>query len=741
MTNSQQIEMALFDTAIGLSDAATREEFLDRACHDDPVLRERLRALLAAHAASGGFFDIDPLEVVGGGSESERSAAADPSAPAQEVTPAPSLDRAGIHIGRYKLIERIGEGGCGIVYLAEQQEPVRRQVALKIIRLGMNTKRVIARFEMERQALAMMNHPNIAQVLDAGTTGTGLPYFVMELVQGVRITDYCDSHHLDLTARLELFIQVCLAIQHAHQKGILHRDIKPSNIIVTTHGDVAIPKVIDFGIAKAIEGEVGEETGEVATPEQFIGTPAYMSPEQALEGGADVDTRSDIYGLGALLYELIASRPPFDADELLKLGVEGMRQVLCERVPQRPSELLRSLGSEKLAEVASRRRCEPARLIAMARDDLDWIVMKSLEKDRQRRYATANGLAVDVQRCLHGEPVSARPRSRLYWFRKLVRRNRATFLGITAVTAALVVGLGTSTWLFYREREVRQQKERLLAEAEKNEMLTRAVYLVRAEKYEAANAVLEQIATPPSRPSFDAVAAFRAVGDWLAGQKRWQEAADRYAMVVHLDSLDIWSAGTLDYQAYGVLLVKAGDIPAYERFRKDALSRYATEKNPDAMTRILKTCLLLPMDMNALDAIRPMGEEAAHWATVKAGINWARIPVSLWQYRLGNYREAIARAAVDRYPDPRSAATATLDLIASMAFAREGNHDQAQRLFEAGWSIVQSGFQGKWSSVANNEGAWYDWVFAEILLREAEETLHSQSAAGGGTPAPSAARK
>jgi len=736
MTNSQQIEMALFDAAIGLSDAATREEFLDRACHDDPVLRERLRALLAAHAASGGFFDIDPLEVVGGGSDSEGGMAPDPAASEREEKPSPSLDRAGIHIGRYKLMERIGEGGCGIVYLAEQQEPVRRQVALKIIRLGMNTERVIARFEMERQALAVMSHPNIAQVLDAGTTGTGLPYFVMELVQGVRITDYCDSHSLGLAARLELFIQVCLAIQHAHQKGILHRDIKPSNIIVTTHGDVAIPKVIDFGIAKAIEGVVGEETGEVVTPEQFIGTPAYMSPEQALEGGGDVDTRSDIYGLGALLYELIASRPPFDTDELLKLGVDGMRQILFQRVPQRPSEMLRSLGSEKLAEIAAMRRCEPARLIATARDDLDWIAMKALEKDRQRRYATANGLAVDVQRYLHGEPVSARPRSRRYWFRKLIRRNRATFLGITAVTAALVVGLGTSTWLFYREREVRQQKERLLAEAEKNEMLTRAVYLVRAEKYEEANAVLEQITIPPARPSFDAVAAFRAVGDWLAGQKRWLEAADRYGMVVHLDSLDIWSAGTLDYQAYGVLLVKAGDIPAYERFRKDALSRYATEKNPDAMTRILKTALLLPMDVQALDAIRPMGEEAAHWATIKAGVNWARIPVSLWQYRLGNYREAIARAA-DRYPDQRSAAAATLALIASMAFAHEGNHDQSLRLFEAGRAIVQTGFQGQWNSVANNEGAWYDWVFADILLREAEETLHSQSAAGRNTPTPS----
>jgi len=741
MTTSQQIEMALFDTAVGLSDAATREEFLDRACHDDPVLRERLRALLAAHTATGAFFDIDPLEAVSGGTtDSEGNVAADPPAPKQEEMTSPSLDRADIHIGRYKLIERIGEGGCGIVYLAEQQEPVRRQVALKIIRLGMNTERVIARFEMERQALAMMNHPNIAQVLDAGATDTARPYFVMELVQGVRITDYCDIHKLGLVARLELFIQVCLAIQHAHQKGILHRDIKPSNIIVTTHGDVAIPKVIDFGIAKAIEGVVGEEAGDVVATEQFIGTPAYMSPEQALEGGSDVDTRSDIYSLGALLYELLASRPPFDADELLKLGVDGMRKVLCEHVPQPPSELLRSLGAEKLAEVAARRACEPSRLIAISRDDLDWIAMKALEKDRQRRYATANGLAVDVQRYLHGEPVSARPRSRLYWFRKLIGRNKATFLGITAVTMALVIGLGTSTWLFYREREVRHQKERLLAEAEKNEMITRAVFLVRAGKDGEANAVLEQIATPPSKPSFDAISAFRAVGDWLAYHERWQEAAARYSVVVHLDSLDVWTPVTLDYQACGALLMEVGDIAGYERFRETALARYATEKNPDVVTRILKTCLLAPMDQQKLDAIRPMGEEAAQWEAVRPENSWSRIPVSLWHYRRGNYREAVTYAT-ERNPDQSSSATATLDFITSMALAREGKHDEAQHLLEAGRSIVRKTFAGRWYLGSGVAGYWYDWVFADVLLREAEETLRSQAAGTPDTSTPSPAHK
>jgi hypothetical protein len=723
MKTSRQIEMALFDAALGLPDAEAREAFLDRVCNGEPGLRARLTTLLVAHEVAEPFFDIDPLEATGQESESEDIEVPDGTLPNEGKSH--SIERADARIGRYKLIERIGEGGCGVVYLAEQQKPVKRQVALKIIRMGMNTERVIARFERERQALAMMNHPNIAQVLDAGTTETGRPYFVMELVQGVRITDYCDEHRLDLATRLELFARVCLAIQYAHQKGIIHRDVKPSNVLVATHGDVAIPKIIDFGIAKAIEA--GEEA-EFAAAEQLVGTPAYMSPEQAETGGADVDTRSDIYSLGVLLYELIAGYAPFNADDLLKLEVEEMRRALCEREPQKPSERLRSLEPSELAEIAARRRIEPSKLISALRDDLDWIAMKALQKDRQRRYATANGLAVDVQRYLHGEPVSARPRSRLYWFRKLIRRNRATFTAIVAITAALIVGLGTSTWLFLREREVRHQKEHLLAEAEKNEMVTRAVFLVRADKYEEANAVLKQIATPPSRPSFDGVSAFRAVGEWLAAQKRWQEAAARYSMVVHLDSLDIWSPVTLDYQACGALLLEIGDIPGYERFRAAALSRYATEENIDAATRILKTCLLLPMDQHALDAMQPVGEKAMQRPAAIPGNPWALIPASLWQYRRGNYQEVVTAASHYNNLVDRSAAAATLDLIVCMALTHEGRHAEAQRLLDRGRSTVQDGLRDRLAHGNGVFGFWYDWVFADVLLREAEKTMHSQAA-------------
>ena len=355
-------------------------------------------------------------------------------------------------IDRYKILQQLGAGGCGVVYMAEQTEPVRRRVALKVIKLGMETKQIIARFEAERQALALMDHPNIARVLDAGTTGTGRPYFVMELVKGVRITDYCDRHHLTTTERLGLFTQVCHAIQHAHQKGIIHRDIKPSNILVTLHDGVPVPKVIDFGIAKATERPLTEQTVFTAFG-QFIGTPTYMSPEQAELSGLDIDTRSDIYALGVLLYELLTGRTPFDPKELLQAGLDEMRRRIREEEPMRPSTRLRTMADADLTEVAQHRHSDPAKLSRFIRGDLDWIVMKCLEKDRTRRYETANGLAMDIRRHLSNEPVVAGPPSAAYRFQKLVRRNKLAVAAIGAVAASLLIGLSLSTWLWLAERK------------------------------------------------------------------------------------------------------------------------------------------------------------------------------------------------------------------------------------------------------------------------------------------------
>jgi len=336
--------------------------------------------------------------------------------------------------------------------MAEQTEPVRRRVALKVIKLGMDTRQVIARFEAERQALAMMDHPNIAKVLDAGTTGRGRPYFVMELVKGIRITEYCDQNQLSTRERLNLFTQVCQAIQHAHQKGIIHRDIKPSNILVTLHDGVPVPKVIDFGIAKATEQPLTEKTVFTAFG-QFLGTPAYMSPEQAELSGLDIDTRSDIYALGVLLYELLTGRTPFDAGELLQAGLDEMRRRIREEEPMRPSTRLSTMANADLTEVAQQRQSDPGKLSRFIRGDLDWIVMKCLEKDRRRRYETANGVAMDVQRHLNNEPVVACPPSAAYRLQKLVRRNKLAVAAVGGVAAALLLGLGFSTWLWLQERK------------------------------------------------------------------------------------------------------------------------------------------------------------------------------------------------------------------------------------------------------------------------------------------------
>ena len=455
MSDPVEREFAVFSAARRLP-PEERAAYLDEACAGDAVLRQQVENLLRAGEEAGVF-----LQQPAPGAQRPAHGGASPNLP---PTVAAAGEKAGDRIGRYKLLQQIGEGGCGVVYMAEQQQPVRRRVALKVIKLGMDTKSVIARFEAERQALALMDHPNIAKVLEAGATDTGRPYFVMELVRGIKITDYCDQNGLSTEERLNLFLQVCQAIQHAHQKGIIHRDIKPSNILVTLHDGAPVSKVIDFGIAKATTGQRLTDMTLFTAFEQFIGTPAYMSPEQAEMSALDIDTRTDIYSLGVLLYELLTGKTPFDAKELVAAGLDAMRRTIREQEPARPSTRLGTMLVADLTEVARHRRAEPARLPRLIRGDLDWIVMKALEKDRARRYETANGLAMDVQRYLRDESVEASPPGRFYRLQKLVRRNKLVFGAAGAVTAALVIGLGASTFLFFRERESRRREaEKLYA--------------------------------------------------------------------------------------------------------------------------------------------------------------------------------------------------------------------------------------------------------------------------------------
>ncbi len=438
----QRLE-ALFHSAADLP-AGERAAFLDRECATEPELRQRLEAMLE---------QMDRDETL----------EAPPGVTADE---AEFLEGPGVVIDRYKLLQVIGQGGFGVVYMAEQLEPVVRKVALKVIKMGMDTREVVARFEAERQALAMMDHPSIAKVLDGGATAAGRPYFVMELVRGVAITDYCDQNNLSTQERLGLFAEVCHAVQHAHQKGVIHRDIKPNNVMVTLHDGRPVPKVIDFGVAKAMHTRLTEKTFFTAY-QKFIGTPAYMSPEQAEMSGLDIDTRSDIYSLGVLLYELLTGSTPFDTTSLLQAGLLEIQRILREEQPPRPS--LRISTSDNATVVAGRRRLDAEGLQKRLRGDLDWIVMKALEKDRTRRYAAASDLAADVQRHLRDEPVQASPPSAAYRLRKFLARNRASVASAAVVALALVAGIvGTSFGML----EAARQRDTAQREAERARAVT-----------------------------------------------------------------------------------------------------------------------------------------------------------------------------------------------------------------------------------------------------------------------------
>jgi serine/threonine protein kinase len=439
------------------------EAFLKGACAGDEALRRQVSDLLREHQQAGSFLDRPAACLRGTG---------DADATADGVT-APPQEGPGTTIGQYKLLELIGEGGMGAVWMAEQREPMRRKVALKLVKAGMDTRQVLARFEAERQALALMDHPNIARVLDGGTTACGRPYFVMELVKGVPITRYCDEHRLTPRERLELFVPVCQAIQHAHQKGIIHRDVKPANVLVAPYDGVPVPKVIDLGVAKATGQRLTERTlftgfGAV------VGTLEYMSPEQAELNNHDIDTRSDIYALGVLLFELLTGTTPLSHERLKQAAFTEILRVIREEEPPRPSARL-SESRATLPAISARRHMEPGRLTKLVRGELDWIVLKALEKDRRRRYETASALARDVQHYLAHEPVQACPPTLGYRLGKLVRRNKGPVIAVSLVLLALVAGIIGTTWGLVRA-------EQALGELREQQVKTRAAEAAERDK-------------------------------------------------------------------------------------------------------------------------------------------------------------------------------------------------------------------------------------------------------------------
>lgn len=731
------VDRLLFMAASSFGSAEDRRAFLDYACQGDDSLRTLIDELLEVERDAEEFFELQP-EV------------ANPAVLEKSRT-----EGIGARIGNYRLIDRLGAGGCGVVYLAEQIEPVKRKVALKIIRIGMDTENVIARFVMEREALALMDHPNIARVLDAGATASGRPYFVMELVEGEKITDYCDRNRLGLRPRLELFIQVCEAIQHAHQKGVIHRDIKPSNVLVRDHDGHSIPKVIDFGIAKAtVGGMEGDVT--VTRSGQFIGTPAYMSPEQA-EGSGDIDTRSDIYSLGAMLCELLTGYPPFALEVFKGQGVDQIRGILRDKETGVPSARIRTATNQEQTVIAERRAMEPHRLPLVLAGDLDWIVMKAIEKDRSRRYETANGLALDIQRYLNEEAVLARPPTRRYLFSKLVRRNRILFAAGGVALFGLLAGFGVSTLLFLREREARQEQARLrdvadtaraiAEEARANEtrlnrlaqaadLVAQAAVFARYNEMDEADALLAQLDVKDAPATLEAANTLIQAANSNLSKKRWKEAAERFYALVHVfanvDPTDT-NANSQEWLPAAPAIIEWGKPGQYEEMRRLAVSRFLSSNNPIVAEHLLKVTLLEPVESDTLQTLVPaaaviesslVGPNRQKDAHVAA---WAQCVLGLLAYRQGKWDVAEKWTQLSLATTGDRSCKLWNKTILAMTAIRRG------RISDVGVSLEEiQGEINQWQNSPlrleyGHRLAWSNWGSARILLREANELLQARN--------------
>jgi serine/threonine protein kinase len=729
--SNREIECAILEVTLSLDHPGTREVFLQRVFRNDPAgLSEMLELVDVSRGATSFFL------------EARERRARMASDLVSEMPPQPpsggfsdeEIEGPGARLGPYRLFMRIGEGGGGVVYEAEQEAPMRRRVAVKIVRLGMNTESVIARFEIERQALALMDHPNIAKMFDAGSTASGRPYFAMELVTGEKITSYCDRKKLGIVPRLHLFIQVCQAIQHAHQKGIIHRDIKPSNILVAYQDGIDVPKVIDFGIAKAIESRAFDNpvfTGH----DQLFGTPAYMSPEQIDLAGLDVDTRSDIYSLGVLLYELLTSHTPFDGVELASLGISKTRHILMNTVPSRPSLMLGGMEKAALHELARDRKTEPSQLISYVRGDLDWIVMKALEKNRTRRYQTVNSLALDVQRFLRHQPVIARPPGHFYLLGKFIRRNRLAFGAGTSLAILTLAGFVISTTLYKRERlalaeqlrlkdaaqSARNEEVRLRLQSDARANVARVAFLLDQGRIDEADVLRQSHPVSSIEPSLEAAAVFRSLGDWNATHGRWDQAVQCFKLLMQANRLDAPSKilRTTDLIAIGAAFLHQG-TQDFLTFRDEVKIHYMNPLDPIQAEHLLKACLISPADEDLLRRLQPVVVVLGKPADTQLPA-WSGLSLGLFEFRSGRIEEALkifdTALAI---PNIKTSCRASIKSISSIAYRRLGDNPRARESLEEAETLIAE------SAGNDSEGGsavppyWFDWSVAEVLAREAE---------------------
>jgi serine/threonine protein kinase len=729
----QNTAKSIFARAGEIADPAGQAAYVAEACGGDAALKAEVERLLAAADEAGQFMAGPAI-------------AADHTADYLRVTEGP-----GTVIGPYKLMEQIGEGGFGLVFVAEQHRPVRRKVALKIIKPGMDTRDVIARFEAERQALALMDHPNIAKVFDAGATDSGRPYFVMELVRGIPITDYCDQRRLAPRERVELFTSVCRAIQHAHQKGIIHRDVKPTNVLVTLHDGAPVVKVIDFGVAKALSQQLTERTIYTQFA-QMIGTPLYMSPEQAEMSGLDIDTRSDIYSLGVLLYELLTGTTPVDRERLKEAAFDEIRRIIQDEEPPKPSTRISKSG-ERLASVAAQRGTEPAKLTKLVRGELDWIVMKCLEKDRNRRYETANGLARDIERYLRDEAVEACPPSTLYRLRKFVHKHRAAIVVAAAFVGLLIAGVAFSSWQAIRatraesqaltDREAAEKSQaresQLRREAEGKGSIANALTLCLTGKFAEAEELMKDVPVDYIKQDVQKSAlVYRALANWNGGEQRWKQAADDYNMIFFGPANDGLKRGkdsvSIDYLSYAPVLIQLGDTARYDTLRRSAIN--SIEYDRGYAERMLHAFLLLPSDDGTTVTPTKWGllarSAGATWAEFMC---WNYVALALLDYRRNDPASAMEWAQKSLDAKPPVTCRARAEILLAMAHAKLNQTQRAQAEIADCRQLIESKFKGRLGEGTYETGFWKDWLIDRILLREAIELIYGGNSSLGTTDA------